>query len=222
MLDRRLHGRLLYRDAAGGVTGEERFTIGEHGDGSRTLQAMCRMDDVDLVRTAMLVLDGEGLPHEAHVRIVEGGRHKGSAFYRFGEDAVEAVLAPSGDTLRLQTDRPPRFFGTHSLVNDAWLALLGSGLAPGGTRMLENLVTCSLRADGGGQPGLFTTSAELTLVGEEPRKTAAGSFDCRHYAVRYGDYPALHMWTAGSLDVLVWMEWSHLAGNYELAELRES
>ena len=214
----RWHGHILYR-GKDGSTGEERFDLCEHGDGSQTLRALCRMDDVGLVRDAILAVGADGHPTEAFIRIVERGSHSGSAFYRIDGGAIEAVLGSSGETRQLRLKTPCRFFGTHSLINDGWLARLGTGLEEGETRVIEPLVTCSHQADGGGAPDLLTASARLTALGEVRRKTAAGSFSCRGYAVQYGDFPPLRMWVTGPLALLVWMEWSHLDATYELVEL---
>lgn len=203
MIDReRWRGEIAYLGAGGEATGRELFSVSVHADGSVTLRAQCEMDDDALVRDAILSLDAEGLPAEAFVRTVEQGRHIGSRWYRF--DA-----APR-----------PRFFGTHSLVNDGWLARLGAAMRAGERRRLDGLITCSLQANGGGAPALHETSAILAYVGEERVTRPAGDFNCRHWRVGYGDYPPLDMWVTGPLDLLVAMEWRHLSARYELASLR--
>ncbi|MEE4155228.1 MAG: hypothetical protein V2I27_13810 [Erythrobacter sp.] len=219
-LDRqRWRGTIAYRTMSGASTGEERFTVAEHGDGSLSLRALCHMDDLGLVRDALLVLDPAGGPSEAFVRIVESGRHSGSALYRFGGSSVEAMLSLSGETRRIRLNGPPRFFGTHSLVNDAWLARLVTERIPGKAHRFDDIVTCSHEADGGNSPGLMVGSATLTFEGEEERTSPAGAFACRRWSVAYGEFPPLFMWTTGPLELLVRMEWSHLGGCYELTEL---
>lgn len=161
------------------------------------------MDDDALVRDAILALDPAARPAEAFVRIVEHGAHRGSRWYRF--DAGER----------------PRFFGTHSLINDGWLAALGAGMARGETRRLDGLLTCSLAANGGGAPALHETAATLAYAGETSVTVPAGSFACRHWRVGYGDYPPLDMWVTGPLDLLVAMRWEHTGARYELVSLRQ-
>lgn len=192
----RWHGEIAYRGAGGAPTGREVFSVSVHADSSSILRAQCEIDDDALVRDAILALDLDGLPAEAFVRTIERGAHAGSRWYRFDR-------APR-----------PRFFGTHSLVNDGWLARLGPGRH-------ERLLACSLQANGGGAPGLYETAATVEFAGAGERTVAAGRFACRHWRVGYGDYPPLDMWVTGPLDLLVAMEWSHLGARYEMTALAQ-
>ena len=197
MIDReRWQGEIAYLNSSGTRTGRERFSVSVHGDGGQVLRAQCEMDDDALVRDCVLALDPGGLPSEAFVRTVEGGRRSGSRHYRFDGDPR------------------PRFFGTHSLINDGWLVRLGEGRQTG-------LLACSLQSNGGGAPGLFETEAVVTFAGDEEIDVPAGRFACRHWRVGYGDYPPLDMWLTGHLDLLVLMTWSHIGARYELRSLEQ-
>jgi len=199
---RRLTGRLAYLDGSGQPTGREIFSISAHADGARTLRAQCEMDDDALVRDALLALDADARPREAFVRIVERGVHLGSRHYG------EAELAGAD------------YFGTHALANDAWIALLGDGLADGGSRTVAG-VTCSHRANGGGEPARLASSAVLARIGREAVEVPAGRFDAEHWTVAYGGHTPIDFWTAGPDRVLVLMTWPHLDGRYELVQLDE-
>lgn len=224
MTDRaRWNGEIGYFASGGARTGRELFSISVHDDGSTTLRAQCEMDDDALVRDVILVLGPDDRPAQAFARIVEPGRPPGSAWYRFRDGLVEADIdLGEGPPQRVSRSfaTPIRFFGTHSLVNDGWLARLAPELRAGEAVDLRDLVANSLAANGGGPPGLFATQANLVFVGAAEIEVRAGRFDCRHYRVRYGDYPALDMWLTGPVHLLVKMEWSHLGGRYELLSLR--
>jgi len=221
----RWHGEIGYFDAGGARTGRELFSVSVHADRSRTLRAQCEMDDDALVRDCLLVLDSDEKPAEAFVRVVEGGVPAGTGWYQFSEGRVEAYTRCPHVPVLQETRffaEAPRFFGTHSLVNDGWLARLAKGMPEGSSLALDNLVSCSLAANGGGAPNLHVTAAMLENVGAEPVHVAAGLFSCRHYRVRYGDYPPLEMWVSGPELLLVRMSWSHLAARYELLALTDA
>lgn len=218
------HGEIGYFDASGARTGRELFSLSRHGDGSRTLRAQCEMDDDDLVRDSLLMLAPDGKPSEAYVRIVEAGTPLGSGWYRFAGGEVEAHVLEPGCPPVLQSIRLPDeilFFGSHALANDAWLARLAETLPKGSSARLDNLVTCSLQANGGGVPAIHVTAARIEYVGDTEVEVAPGNLPCRHYRVGYGDYPPLDMWVTGPERILVRMTWGHLAGRYELLALSE-
>jgi hypothetical protein len=226
MIDRaRWHGEIGYFDAGGRRTGRELFSVSIHADGSRTLRAQCEMDEDALVRDCLLVLDREEKPVEAFVRLIENGAPGGTGWYRFPGATVEArILGPDASVL-LQSKSLAEdscFFGTHSLVNDGWLARLAKDLPEGSTAALDNLVSCSLAANGGGTPGIHVTAAAIEHVGAAQVAVPAGLFRCRHYRVRYGEYPPLDMWTTGPELMLVRMAWTHLEARYELLALTEA
>lgn len=200
---RRITGRIAYLDANGGPTGRELFSISVHADGSRTLRAQCEMDDDALVRDALLVLDADLHPVEAYVRIVEDGRAIGSRHY------APAVLAGAD------------FFGTHALLNDAWMALPGADLADGEHRTLTGFA-CSHQANGGGVPALLASAVTLTRLGAERIAVPAGDFDTVHWTLTYAGHTPIDVWTTGEDAILVRMSWDFLAARYELVEMRTS
>jgi len=200
---RRISGRIAYLDAAGAATGRELFSISVHGDGSRTLRAQCEMDDDALVRDALLVLDPALRPVEAYVRIVENGAAVGSRHYP-AEDLAGAD-----------------FFGTHALLNDAWMALLGADLADGEARTLTGFA-CSHQANGGGVPALLASAVTLTRIGAARVAVPAGDFDTVHWTLTYAGHTPIDVWTTGEDAILVRMHWDYLAAAYELVELKTS
>lgn len=224
MTDRaRWNGEIGYFDSGGARTGRELFSVSVHDNGATTLRAQCEMDDDALVRDAILVLRPDDGPAQAFVRIVESGRPAGSAWYRFRDGLVEADIDLGADPPQRESRSfatPARFFGTHSLVNDGWLARLAPELRAGESVDLFDLVASSLAANGGGPPGIFVTAASVAFVGVAEIEVQAGRFACRHYRVRYGGYPPLDMWLTGPVHLLVKMDWSHLGGRYELLSLR--
>jgi hypothetical protein len=226
MIDRaRWQGEIGYFAADGSRTGRELFSVSVHADGSRTLRAQCEMDDDALVRDCLLVLDCDDKPLEAFVRVIADGARGGSGWYQFSDRGVEAhILGPHALLLpeSKYLAEAPRFFGTHSLVNDAWLTRIVKDLPEGSSAWLHDLVSCSLAANGGGTPSIHATSAIIEHVGSGEVRAPAGEFACSHYRVRYGDYPPLDMWVTGPERLLVRMSWSHLASYYELLALTDS
>lgn len=216
----RWRGIIGYFADAGTRTGSEYFSVTRHAGDGATLRAVCEMDDDALVRDTVLTLGPRDLPKQAYLKTTQHGETVGTAWYRFDGQSVHADIQPgSGPAARLtkRFGAPPRFFGTHSLVNDAWLARL---MGPGETRLeMTDLLSTSLAANGSGVPGLYQTQATISLVGEESVDVAAGRFECQHYRVAYGDYPPLDMWVTGPERLLALMSWAHLAGRYELLSL---
>lgn len=222
MIDRaRLHGVIGYFTSTGEPTGRERFALSHHADGSRTLRAQCELDDLGVVRDCVLALDPEWRPTEAYVRTMARGAHAGSAWFRFADDGaychgVAADGAPFGQH-EPTAGRAP-FFGTHSLVNDGWLARLARP-AQGEPVLMADLPACSLAADGATPPRIELGSATVSYLGDEEITVAAGSFHCRRHAIAYGDFPPLEAWTTGEHHLLVQMRWTHLDGLYTLRSL---
>ena len=220
MIDKgRWQGEIGYFDAAGASTGRELFSLSLHADGSRTLRAQCEMDDDRLVRDVLLALEPDGRPGEAFVRIVEAGGSIGSGWYRFDDQGADVEIRCAGAAVETRREALPAgfgFFGSHALVNDGWLSRLATR---GTTTKLQQLATSSLQANGGGVPAFHVTEADIEHVGDVFIEVAAGGFECAHYRVGYGDYPALDMWVTGPELLLVRMSWEHLQGRYELLQL---
>jgi hypothetical protein len=214
-----LHGTIGYFASDGTSTGRELFSVSSEIDGSSVLRAQCMMDDDALVRDCLLCLDPENHPLEAFVRTIEGGRMLGSGHYRFEPSRILADILPAnGSPQRIERAEACRFFGTHSLVNDGWIVrALG-----GETRAELTVHANSVAANGGGLPGLHATRAVVEEHGTQRRQVVAGSFECRHVTVTYGDYPPIEMWLCEQLDVLAFMRWDHLDGHYELLSLSGS
>ena len=213
-----LHGTIGYFASDGTRTGGELFSVSREANGSAVLRAQCVMEDDALVRDCLLCLDADNTPREAFVRTIEGGEAMGSGHYRFDKGRIRADILPArGEPESIQLAETCRFFGTHSLVNDGWIArALG-----GETRADLTVHANSVAANGGGVPGLFATRAIVEDHGARGKKVAAGTFDCRLVTVTYGDFPPIEMWLLDRLDVLAFMRWDHLDGYYELLSLSE-
>lgn len=216
---KRFSGRIGYYGSGGTPTGYEDFAVELRSDGSRSLHAHCVMDDRTLVRICALSLDGRNRPVAASVRTEQGGLLLGSGAYRFEGDRISATLTDAAKGER-HTERTATasFFGTHSLINDAWLSLLGAGMTPGESRALTGLYACSLDADGGGAPDLLESSATLTRIDARTLDLPSGTEDCAGWSVAYGDYPPIDMWLTAD-GLLAHMAWSHLEGFYRLDAL---
>jgi hypothetical protein len=213
------HGCIGYFASDGERTGTELFSVSREADGGSILRAQCMMDDDALVRDCLLCLDRADQPREAFVRTIEGGELRGSGWYRFETSRIDAVFAgPDGAFETIAREETCRFFGTHSLVNDGWIARALRGAQRAELTGHAN----SLAANGGGTPGLHTTRAVVEEHGARPIDVTAGTFDCRFITVTYGEYPPIEMWLTGPHDVLAFMRWDYLDGYYELLSLTES
>lgn len=215
----RWRGRIGYYDGAGRLNGHEFFTINRYGDGRLSLGATCEIDDDGLTRDIVLNLDGNDAPIDAYVHTVEGGTLQGSARYHFDGDTCHGALLSPGQTAPTHQSMSTKvpFFGTHSLINDAWLARCIQDERD--TVQLDAMLTCSLQANGGGVPGVIATSATLTRLSAASIETPAGRFDTRHFQVAYGDYPPIDMWVGEHEYVLVKMVWEPANVSYQLLSL---
>lgn len=213
---RRLEGELGYFRTDGTPTGRERFSISVHADGARTLRAQCEMDDEAVVRDVLLAVGPDWSFREAYVRLIVEGRHGGSGWFRADGAAITCeALGRSGERVgeRLELAAPPRFFGTHALLNDAWLAAFAA-------EQPREVPACSAAANGATPPGIVQVPVAIEPLGEEVVETPAGRFPAERFRVRYGEFPPLDMWVTGEDRVLARMVWAHLDGVYELTELR--
>jgi len=210
-----LSGSITYHSKDGVQNGVEHFSITQLPNGGESLNASCEIWDDDLVRHCSLTLDAAAQPIQAYVQTFEQGRLEGAAHYRFGEKDAQRFVYPSGDIERL--DRPLSFFGTHALINDGWLA---KALPPGRDEaLIETMATCSLKANGGGAPGLLPTSARIVRGSREHIDVACGAFEVEHYSVGYGEFPPLDMWVCVKTGVLVRLAWDFTGESFQLSTL---
>lgn len=194
-----------------------------HGDGGRTLRALCRMDDIDLWRDVSMSLDAASRPRDAFVRVTQAGHVQGSMLYTLRPDALEldGMTAEHGRvTRRIALDSPLPYLGLHPLVGDALVALCRGTDAPGEFRTVRGYTNSS---SPNGETGLLAvpTAIAAAYLGAERVATPAGIFDGLHYQLRWQPHwPAADLWVSGDDALFLRLTWALNRSCYELTELR--
>lgn len=205
----RRDGLIHYRKRDGELWGTERWTMTRGADGMRILSAHCEMaiGDEAVVRDTILSVRADYQPHDAYVRIMNGGHFTGSGWFRF-TDAIaecEAVTSDGRSSQKLPITPPLRGFGVHAVQSDGWMgAVFPYEKGPGHVHYWgENLLhsTHHLGATG---PSLATTRSGLEYVGPELVEVPAGRFDCHRLRFRgfTNDHPPYDMWLSSDGDFL--------------------
>ena len=223
MNHRSYRGRMLYLTDGVGEMGREWFHVTIQPDGSRTLRAICEMDDDRLLRDVVVTLDKDWYPVDAFVRLSIEEELVGTSWFRFADGMAECEGLTAGEGRlhqRFEIDGRVGFFGAHPLHGDAWsCAVLDRDIAVG--RSVQNFSSSHL-PNGGSGPLLVPTSADYakrTYVGQAQVRVPAGQFDAKHFQFFVGDYPPIDIWTTGSDFIPVRLRWDLLSQSYELVEL---
>ncbi len=224
MPHRTLTGRIGYFHREHGETGRESFTITQHGDGARTLRALCEMDDDQVLRDVTFTVARDWRPLDAFVRLTVKDRFVGSSWFRFDANGAECQGFTAADgrcSQRLETNGWPAYFGTHSLITDGWHAPFWRDAGPA-EQTLETLV-CSHAANGATGPALSAGTARIVLLERGSLRVPAGEFAARHFTVKFGSFELpMHFWVTDDADhQLLRIEWDHLNAYYELLEYHE-
>jgi hypothetical protein len=243
---RTLRGELLYTSRAPGREGRERgrefFTITTHGDGARTLQAHCEIDDPPpVIRDVTLAFGADGRPIDCAVRLSVGDRFVGSSWFRFRahELECEAYTALEGRVAqRMAVEAPIAAFGTHPIQADSMLCAIAARDAGDGWQRFPELHLCSLDHRGATGPLLMRhpTGLRIAYAGAERLTVAAGTFDAWHFRIgdnaahealeegsknEPGKHPPYDLWctTDGDFVVLKAQVTGYMQTHYELVRL---
>lgn len=212
-----LDGRYDYRDAAGTLTGDERFRLETGEDGAWVLHSVARMAG-SIRRDVTYVTDDALRPRECFVRIVADARFLGSAWFWFRSDSIGCVrLDPEGRrTCREHgLNAPVARFGTHAVVTDGWFAA-GETL---GARATYPVISVS--EDGAAPPDLVFSDVSVRMVEDGVRtSTAAGIFTAQHWQIGFAEYPPLDVWLRTDDGLCVAQSWDLIGMRIELTELR--
>ena len=238
-----IQGRILYTSRAPGRVGVERgreiFTITQHNDGSRTLDAHCEIDDPpNVLRNVVLSKDADWNTRDAFVRLSVGGEFVGSSWFCFFDDHAECegLLAGSGRiSERVDYDNPPLIFGTHPIQGDAWhLQKIDRRDGPCIQR-LDRFLMSSLDHRGATGPSLVWHDAgyPIEYIGEEQVTVRAGTFTAWHFCYGErdsqelgsnapGQHPPYEVWTTadGNFIMLKSFVRGYMQTHYELMELQ--
>lgn len=218
---RALAGTITYFGSTG-ESGREWFEMIPHAAG-RTLRALCRMDDVDVWRDVSIWLDANSRPRDAHIRVVQGGIVRGSMSYSTTSNALiyQGMTEEYGRVEKsISLSRPLDYLGLHPLVGDALISCQRGCDQPGLFRTVHGY-TNSKSANG--ETGLlaYPSAIEVAFVGTETIRTTAGTFDSRHYQLRWQpQWPIADLWVDGDDALFLRLTWDFTHSRYELTELR--
>jgi hypothetical protein len=211
-------GKILYIHDRVGETGREWFHRADWADGTRSFRAVCELDDIGLVRDVTQTTTSDYLPLDCYARLVLHGEVS-MGWFRFGERELEceALIAGLGRlSQRVEADARPRWFGSHPLCSDAWIAAAYVH-HPWTVDEVSGYVTSPM-VTGHDGPFLNPRRNELQDLGREEIEVPAGRFDARHFLLLYGGGKVQHIWVDDAFHcVKVWNE--ELASSYVLAEL---
>ena len=204
---RRHAGQIVYFHPDG-PKGRERFGIDVRADGSRTIRSYCEMGEGELTRDASWTLGADHRPVEGHVRVVQEGKLKGSAWYhlRDNETQCESITARFGRSSQVLDGRCD-YLGLHPLVGDGMIAL-AAGIDRPGVRQVVPSVTCSY--DINGETSLVALPIEIVVTYEGPEEieVPAGRFSAQRYALQWQPHwPPAMLWVHGEDAVFLRLEW---------------
>jgi len=188
-----ISGKILYTSRKPGREGEERgreyFTFTKHTDGSRTLRALCEIEEPDptVLRDITYSLDANDMPTDCFVRLTIGDAFMGAGLFRITGDAVECEsFGPSIGRLSQRVPIVGSYdgFGTHPISGDAYITKKMERSKGPHRRALRTFLP-SPDHRGATPPMISEVNMYLEYVGEERVTVAAGTFDAAHY--RFSD-----------------------------------
>jgi hypothetical protein len=208
-----------------GERGREWCTVTVHGNGDRTMRALCEMDDSEILRDVTTSVDRHWHPKDAFVRISIRDRFAGSSWFRFAGSTVECEGFTVGEgriSQSIEFAKPPESFVTHPVSCDVFhFANIDRG-RPG--EIQESLsAACSPLPNGGSGPMLGITHHRFRYHGNETVESPAGTFECEHvtFVDKHG-VDRLDAWCTLKDRILVKMRFDVLSTTYVLQELQGS
>jgi hypothetical protein len=216
---RTINGTILYTSKKPGREGHERgreyFTFTRHGDGKRTLRALCEIDEPDptVLRDITYSLDENDMPMDCFVRLTVGDKFMGSGWFRMTPDSIECEsYGPSIGRLSQTVPVEGEYdgFGTHPISGDAYITKKMDKSRGPYTKPLRTFLP-SPDHRGATPPILAEVRIELEYVGDETVTVQAGTFDCSHFrffddhggmATTDGAHPDYHVWVTADDDAI--------------------
>lgn len=235
-----IRGRLLYtskkKEILDKVRGGETFTITRHVDGRRTLRALCAIDENSprVLRDSITNLDADWKPTNAYVQLTVDEEFVGSSWYRFTDTFAESegfTVKEGRISQRFDYEKPPAFFGTHPIQNDAWITH-GYDLSKGvGKQQLPMYLMCSFHHRGADGPILLQrpNGIQVGFLGYEKVTVRAGTFDALHFTIGASSddaymgtdiHPPYHIWVSADGDYITLKAYvtGYMQTYYELIE----
>jgi len=210
-----------------GEWGREWCTMTVHGNGDRTIRALCEIDDRKIFRDVTYTVDRDFAPVDCFVRLTIKDRFVGSTWFRFAGARGEAEGYTLGEGRFSQVvdfDGPPHSMVVHPVSVDLWHWARIEHDPARGMQVCAPLATCSPTPFGDTGPMLGPYTMRAKFLGRERVSVRAGTFDCLRAAYLKPDgTTSLETWcTDDGHRLLVKMDWQPFNATFELVELTKS
>lgn len=225
MRHRSYSGKVLYLTDGKGEMGREMFYVTIQPDGTRTMRAVCEMDDDRLLRDVVITVDKKWQPIDAYVRLTIEEKFYGGSWFRFSDKVAECQGFTAKDGRIVQhfdTLTRTRGFGTHPVHGDAWGLARITDRTPGAvTKDSSVSFSSSHLPNGGSGPYLMPSTGRVAqrYVGREQLRVPAGTFTVEHFQALFNDYPPIDIWATPEDCIPVRLRWDLLKQTYDLVEL---
>lgn len=216
MAHRTISGKIAYTSRKPGREGEERgreiFTFTVHGDGSRTMRALCEIEEPapTVLRDITYSLDANDMPTDCFVRLTVGDAFMGAGLFRVTPEYVECESF--GPLIGRVSQKVPIVgtfdgFGTHPIAGDAYITKrMDRSKGPHNRKFRTFLPSPDHR--GATPPLIAETNIYLEYVGDETITVKAGEFLASHYrftdphADMAGGHPDYDVWVTADDDAI--------------------
>ncbi|MBB5687694.1 hypothetical protein [Sphingobium boeckii] len=213
MQHRSLVGKILYTSMKPGREGQERgredFTFTVHPDGSRTVRALCEIEEPapTVLRDITCSFDANDRPTDCFVRLMIDDRFLGAGLFRFTQDAVECEsFGPSigrvSQTMPLGGSYDG--VGMHPISGDAYIVKMMDKARGPHSRVVRSFIP-SPDHRGVGAPLIGEGRMQCTYLGDENVTVKAGRFEASHF--RFTDpetqsHPDYDIWVTADDDAI--------------------
>lgn len=213
MQHRTISGKILYTSRKPGREGLERgrenFTFTIHADGSRTVRALCEIDEPDptVLRDITCSFDAQHRPTDCFVRLMIGDTFMGAGLFHIMADFVECEsFGPSIGRVsqRLAITEAFDGFGMHPISGDAFIVTAMDKTGGAFSRIIRTIVP-SPDHRGAGPPLIGIGAMHCAYVGDERVTVGAGSFDASHFCFTDPDaqaHPNYDIWVTADDDAI--------------------
>ncbi len=216
MVHKTITGKILYTSKKPGREGHERgreyFTWTTHTDGSRTLRALCEIDEPEptVLRDITYSLDANDMPTDCFVRLMIGDKFMGAGLFRITREFVECESF--GPLIGRVSQKMPvggdfDGFGTHPISGDAYITKKIDKTKGAHDRKFRTFLP-SPDHRGATPPLIAETNIYLGYVGDETVTVAAGTFEASHYRFTdphgnmAGGHPDYDVWVTADDDAI--------------------
>lgn len=199
-------------------------------DGTLTVNAFSVATDRDIIRDLIVNYDADMRPVDSYVRIHRRDRLEGSAWFRFGHDAVDADIlnvdrGVAHDHLHL--GGRVSAFEAHSICCDVLMAAGFDRSAEARIQQLSHTVMSSADPFGAVGPHIAPVTLEIEYVGPETTQTPAGTFETDRWLLiphKPDDgraHPNMQLWSMRDTYVFARAEIAEIGYVYELTRYGE-